>query len=278
MKPPTQILLAAAVWLSLALTTRAATVNTWDWKFSASGNPTALDASSSTNYWGGTVVATFRGTNNTYYVGTGPGGSNGYFGPPTGLWEVINGDLLLELCRTAYTPVNLTLVITHFVDGQVYPGIAFFDGNGIESSMWNWTTASRNVVVPQVGNMGGFWASDTYTWSQVNFNRRLPITLDIIPGTGSGGAMLLDEVQFTIEGDLTFMPPPPTLALVVDRAFGLGITGTLYARYRVEYRTSLTTGSWLPLTSGILIPGTNYVLSNPFNNGPSAFYRAVWAP
>jgi hypothetical protein len=57
---------------------------------------------------------------NTLYIGTASGGSNGYFGPPDGLGDMNNGDFLLELDRTAHTPFNLTLVITHFIDNQLY--------------------------------------------------------------------------------------------------------------------------------------------------------------
>jgi hypothetical protein len=203
--------------LLMALTSQAATLTTLDWKLSLAGNPTALD-SSSVNPSNATVTATFNGNNNTYFFGAGPGGANSYFGPKTGLWDVNNGDLLITLNQTALTPVDFTLVITHFIDGLLYPGTASF------SPFPNYTSSSRTVVVPQTGLMGGFWAADTYTWSQVSILNNAAVSFDIIPGLGSGGAMLFDEVQFSINGDLIPIPEPgiSQIALTGLAAIGFG--------------------------------------------------------
>jgi hypothetical protein len=72
-------------------------------------------------------------------------------------------------------------------------------------------------------------------------------------------------------------PPPPPL-LVLSRPLGLGIKGATGATFRLEYRTSLKTGSWLPLKTNTLGPGTNLLLTFPFTNRPAAYYRAVWLP
>jgi hypothetical protein len=262
----------ALAWLALTLVAHAQEVTTLDWKLSLPANPTSLDSTSSTNPSGATVTATFRGTNNTFYPGTAPGGSNSYFGPPTGLWDVNNGDFLITLNRIAHVPIDVTLVITHFVDNLYYPGVVSF------SFFSNYTDASRTVVVQQTGNMGGFWAADTYKWSQVNVGNDTPISMDIIPGSGGGGALLLDQVQLVINGDLGYPLPPVRPLLTLNQGIGLGITGSIGVTYRVDYRTSFTSGSWLPLSTNTLGLGTNIILSPPFTNGAAALYRAVWPP
>jgi hypothetical protein len=213
-----------AALLALAVSGQAALFTSLDWKLSLPGNPTALD-SSSVNPSNATVTARFRGNNNTYYFGQGPGGGGGYFGPPTGLWDVNNGDLLITLSdKTAHTPLDYTLIITHFVDNQLYPGTAIFSGPGLSSSNPNYTSVSRTVVVPQSGNMGGYWAADTYTWSQVSISNDAAVSLDIIPGSGSGGAMLFDEVQFSINGDLIPIPEPGIIQLAASSLLVLGLS------------------------------------------------------
>ena len=71
-------------------------------------------------------------------------------------------------------------------------------------------------------------------------------------------------------------PAPPVLTF--NPASGLGITGTTGATFRLEYRTSLVSGQWLPLKTNTLGPGLNLLLPWPPTNGPAAFYRAVWLP
>jgi hypothetical protein len=86
-------------------------------------------------------------------------------------------------------------------------------------------------------------------------------------------------------GTLTVVSTTYTLALapaapvlIFDPGSGLGITGTTGATFRLEYRTSLASGQWLPLETNTLGPGFNLLLPWPPTNGPAAFYRAVWLP
>jgi hypothetical protein len=72
--------------------------------------------------------------------------------------------------------------------------------------------------------------------------------------------------------------PPAPPVLTFNPASGLGITGTTGATFRLEYRTSLVSGQWLPLKTNTLGPGLNLLLPWPPTNGPAAFYRAVWLP
>jgi PKD repeat protein len=65
--------------------------------------------------------------------------------------------------------------------------------------------------------------------------------------------------------------------LVADNSIGLGITGTTNTVYQIQRRTSLTSGSWLSVsTNTINSNGFNLVLPNPATNGNAFFYRAVW--
>ena len=65
--------------------------------------------------------------------------------------------------------------------------------------------------------------------------------------------------------------------LVASGAAGLGITGTTGTVYEIDRRTSLTGGSWLPVsTNTIYTNGFNPILPKPGTNGPVNFYRAVW--
>jgi hypothetical protein len=64
--------------------------------------------------------------------------------------------------------------------------------------------------------------------------------------------------------------------LVADATMGLGIMGPTGTVYEIESRTSLTTGSWLPVsTNMITVNGFISVLPNPGTNGATIFYRAV---
>lgn len=67
--------------------------------------------------------------------------------------------------------------------------------------------------------------------------------------------------------------------LMLGKGIGLGITGTTGTVYELESRTSLLSGSWVPVsTNTIQSNGFNSLLSNPTTNGPVNFYRAVWLP
>ena len=68
-------------------------------------------------------------------------------------------------------------------------------------------------------------------------------------------------------------------ALTADPVLGIGITGTTDTTYRIESRTSLTSGNWQPVTTNTIIStGFNPLLSSPAANQPATFYRAAWLP
>ena len=75
-----------------------------------------------------------------------------------------------------------------------------------------------------------------------------------------------------IKPNYTVLPPQ----MKFNPTQGLGITGTTGTTYRIEYRTNLSTGTWLPLKTNTLISGLNQIVPWPPTNGPAAFYRAIW--
>lgn len=77
-----------------------------------------------------------------------------------------------------------------------------------------------------------------------------------------------------IEARYVLLPP----VLTFTRGTGIGITGATGTTYRIEYRTKLTSGAWLPLRTNTLGAGFNLLLPWPPTNGPAAFYRVVWLP
>ncbi len=65
--------------------------------------------------------------------------------------------------------------------------------------------------------------------------------------------------------------------LVGSGVASLGITGTTGTVYRLERRTSLTSGAWLPVSTNTISSNSlNPLLANPATNGSINFYRAVW--
>jgi sugar lactone lactonase YvrE len=65
--------------------------------------------------------------------------------------------------------------------------------------------------------------------------------------------------------------------MVANGNLGIGITGTTGTVYEVESRTSLTSGSWVPMsTNTITSSGFNLVLPKPGTNKTTTFYRVVW--
>jgi len=189
--------------LTLAFSTQAQLFTELDWQFSIAGktNP----PTQSVNPFGASATAAVVGANNTYFFGAGP---DGLFGTLTGLWDVNQGQLVLATDRYALAPVNYSVTLTQFTDN-----CAFYPGT-VQFSIPANPGVSRTVVQQQTGNMVGFWVADTYTWSQAVTGTNT-VGLTIIPGTGGGGAMLLDRVQWTIAGTLTDKVPEPASGALV---------------------------------------------------------------
>jgi hypothetical protein len=207
------IIVGVVACLSLAVAAQAATTtNILDWTFSTSANPSAPDAATSINPDGGNPEATFTGNNNTYYFGAGP---QGVTGSPTGLWDMENGQLQLSLDLAAVGTVAYTLQIWQFADAgrSIYPGAVSFSPSGGQF-------VSETVYVPQSGNMIGSWYEDTYSWSGVALDPSVSLDITASPVTG---AVLFDQVQLTVVGDLVPVPEPSCglMTLAGLLAFGM---------------------------------------------------------
>jgi len=206
-----QIIAGIVASLSLALTGQATTTEL-DWQFSSFGNPapptTAVDPS------GGTATATFSGGVNTWFFSAASPDLFGLYGTTqTGLWDMQNSQLALNLNRVPASLLNYTLVIRQFVD----PNGAFFPGT-FSFSIPNAQFDGRTIVEQQTGNMLGMWVADTYHWNQLS--PLGTISLNVAPGEGNGH-LFLDEVKFTIVGEIA-VPEPSSVQMGVAGLLTLG--------------------------------------------------------
>jgi hypothetical protein len=157
------------------------------------------------------------------------------------------------------------------------PSISYGLTNAGASSL-SWTasaTANWLSVSPGSGTLAGGASTNVQVSISVNAN-----------GLASGN--YTDTVRFTNlsngsgnttrPASLSVVLTPAAPVLTFAPAFGLGITGTTGTTFRLEYRTSLVSGQWLPLKTNTLGPGLNLLLPWPPTNGPAAFYRAMWLP
>lgn len=94
-------------------------------------------------------------------------------------------------------------------------------------------------------------------------------TIFVVPA-GAGGQISSNTALYSVVSPL----------MVVDAARGLGITGTPGTSYRLEHRSSLSSGTWqLVSTVTIASNGFNPVLRNPLSPSTAAsFYRFAWIP
>ncbi len=210
MKANSKLIVSIVPCLFLVFSGQAAMQTTLDWEFSTWGTTltngdTVVLPTTTINPSEGDAMATVHGPNTTYYFGVGPQPITG--SPlPTGLWEVLLGDITLSLDnRTSASPVTYTLEITQFRDNNFYPGNVTFSAQGYQLPI---PTFSQTVVIPQTGDMTGSWFRDVYQWTSVDLQNE-PIDLTIGPAN-VGGGLLVDELKFVINGDLIPVPEPAT--------------------------------------------------------------------
>jgi hypothetical protein len=127
---------------------------------------------------------------------------------------------------------------------------------------------------------GGWSTSQTFTYT-ISSGDSVKLEFKSIPGWNvpTNTTLQIPLGTLTIVPALytrSLIPAPPMLSF--NPASGLSITGTTGATFRLEYRTSLSAGQWLPLKTNTLGPGVNLLLPWPPTNGPTAFFRAVWLP
>ncbi len=93
-------------------------------------------------------------------------------------------------------------------------------------------------------------------------------SITVLPG-GTGGQISSNSAFYTVVSPV----------LLSDPVRGLGIAGTTGTTYRLEWRNTLTGGSWTAVsTHTILSNGFNPLLLHPTLPQNAAFYRVVWLP
>ncbi len=64
-----------------------------------------------------------------------------------------------------------------------------------------------------------------------------------------------------------------------DAYSAVGISGTAGTCYRIERRTSLSSGNWEPVSTNLIsVGGVNPLLPRPSGTNSTTFSRAVWLP
>jgi hypothetical protein len=165
-------------------------------------------------------------------------------------------------------------------------------GGGVITLVANQGLSSINPAYVQVVlgpssavQAGGGWRlhGDNAYGSDVKYTRTVTSTnavLEFAPLAGwnppASQTISLVAGALTVISNQLYTVKPPTLAL--DKAHGLFVTGPVGINCRIEYRTNLNTGQWLPLGTNTLTANPSLVLPWPPTNTPAAFYRAVLLP
>jgi hypothetical protein len=182
--------------MGLVLSAQAQMESTFDWQFSAAGNHVAPTLS--INPSGAISEIAYLDGPRTYYYGAEP---SGLFGTPSGLWSLEGaGDLIIGMDRTSLAPVDLTLVITQFIN-DVLPGTVSFS---LDGALFD----GRTTIIQQTGTMSGYWVEDTYHWTDLSVVDALTLQIN---STSIYGALLLDRVKLDVVGDLVPVPEPATI-------------------------------------------------------------------
>jgi hypothetical protein len=121
---------------------------------------------------------------------------------------------------------------------------------------------------------GSMWHNGESNRVTLYTNGTVSIQFTNIPGweAPSTNAPLILGTNTTVTAIYT--PFTPLLSFVPGA--GLSITGTPGAKFALDFRTSLSSGDWVPLKTNALGPGLNQWLPWPPTNGPAGFYRARW--
>jgi hypothetical protein len=168
---------------------------------------------------------------------------------------------------------------TNFTGGGVITLIAgpVSAGNPAYVQVW--------LAPPAAVRAGAGWRlhGDTAYGTATNYTRVVTTngaSLEFKPITGwnppAGQAVQITPGVINVITNVSYMVLPPTMT--ANSGQGLGLTGTTGTTYRIEYRTNLLAGQWLPLKTNTLGAGVNLILPPPITNLPAVFYRAVWLP
>lgn len=144
-----------------------------------------------------------------------------------------------------------------------------------------WRLAPSSAVQAGAGwrlvGDAAFSSATNYTRAVLNTNS-VAVEFKPVPGWNLPANQSISVVpdQITVYNAYYSVTNP---VLVASPAVGIALTGTTGTTYRIESRTSLTSGNWQPVsTNTITSTGMNVVLPPPAANQPATFYRAVWLP
>jgi hypothetical protein len=215
MKPKQTVAsLTALLWAGVAMA--AEPVTTMVWEFSTPDNPATVKPPQESNPAGGTGTVTVNaGVGLGYFPGKFEplGEPTNDYGTQTGLWDILNGDVKLDVDLMPAAPdtkLNYTLTLTYFVSPQNFPysqnvtfsipGVQLVSQTGIENTVQ------------------GTWVEGVYAWEQLS----VPGALYLVITPEAQRGFLLDSLAFSVTGNLVPVPEPSTSALAL---FGLAFLG-----------------------------------------------------
>lgn len=213
---PKQTVVGLTALLCAGVAIAAEPVTTMVWEFSTPDNPSTVQPPPESNPAGGTGTMTVNaGLGLGYFSGKFEplGEPTNDYGTQTGLWDILNGDVKIDVDLLAATPetkLDYTLTLTYFVSPQNFPYTQ------------NFTFSIPGVqLVSQTGienTVQGTWVEGVYAWEQLSVPGAL--TLVITPESQRG--FLLDSLAFSVTGNLVPVPEPSTGAMAL---FGMAFLG-----------------------------------------------------
>lgn len=213
---PKQILVSLTAFLWAGVAMAADPVTTMVWEFNTPDNPSTVQPPPESNPAGGTGTVTVNaGVGLGYFPGKFEplGEPTNDYGTQTGLWDILNGDVKIDVDLLAATPdtkLDYRLTLKYFVSPQNFP------------YSQNFTFSIPGVqLVSQTGfenTVQGTWVEGVYAWDQLSVPGAL--TLVITPEAQRG--FLLDSLAFSVTGNLVPVPEPSTSGLAL---FGLAVLG-----------------------------------------------------
>ncbi len=138
---------------------------------------------------------------------------------------------------------------------------------------------------PAAVQAGGAWrlSGDTTYSTAANYTRAVTTSgaqLQFNPLSGwnppAAQTIQLFPGTLTIISNLLYTMQPPVVTL--NTSLGLRATGPVGIKVRLDYRTNLFTGQWLPLKTNTFGATSLTLLPWPPTNTPTAFYRTLLLP
>lgn len=215
------VLGGVAVLMSVPSVLAADPTTTMVWEFDNADNPAVVEPGPAENPFSGIGTATInQGTGTGYWSGVFLDDPGLGYGTPTGLWDILNGDvsLSIDLFASPGTQVTYELTVGQFVSPQNFPF-----SSDLSFSIPDGQLVSQSGVENTPN--GGTWVESTYLWENLSVNGPLSLTLSSVTGAG----LLLDSLAISVTGSLVPIPEPSAAQLGL---LGLGMTLLWSARRR----------------------------------------------